>query len=122
MRESGQRCFTDQQLPRIGPALFDDGGRLAPDQLGPAGAKAAVAADGQLVGRAVGSTVAAFHRLHTQGVADGQRADGGRAKERGEVVGEAEIEVKTVALGFEIGDGLVLEIVGHCEAIMRMAV
>ena len=120
--EGGQRRLADEQLPRIGAALFDDRGRFAPDQLGPAGAEAAVTADRQFVGRAVGGAVAALHRLHAEGVAGRQRPDRDRAKERGEVVGETEFEVKTVGLGFDVGDGLVFEIMGHRHVRLRESI
>ena len=42
-----------------------------------------------------------------------QRSERDRPKEWGEVVGETQIEVKTLRLGFDVGDGLVFEIVGH---------
>ena len=65
----------DDELAGIGPAFRDDRGGLAPDQLGPAGAEAAVAAEGQLARAAVGLAVAALHRLDRQPVADAPAAD-----------------------------------------------
>src|SRR5262249_61468816 len=83
--QAGAGVLRDEQLAGVGAALVNDRGRLAPDQLGAAGAEAGVAAEGQLAGPAVGGAVAPLHRLDAQGVAGAERADGYRLKKRAEV-------------------------------------
>src|SRR5207253_25184 len=97
--------------------FIEDGGRLAPDQLGAAAAEAAITAVGQFVGPAIEGAVAAFHRLHTESVAGAQRADGYGLKKRGEVVAEAEIELFPLGLGGQFLDGMELEEVCQGDAL-----
>lgn len=90
--QRGEVFLVNQQLPRVGPALVENGGSLAPQELGTAGAEPLVAAIGQLVGLAVEGAVTAFHRLDAQGVAGGQRADRHRGEQGREVGGEADLQ------------------------------
>src|SRR5262249_47035184 len=106
----GGRLFVEEQLPWVGPALFENRSCLAPDQLGPTSAETAVATEGQFVGSAVEGAIAAFHRLDAQGVAGSQRTDRDGAKERAEVVAEAEIKAQALTLGLQFFHGAKFEI------------
>ena len=72
----------DDELARIGPTFRDDGARLAPDELGAAGAETSKPAECQFAGRAVELGVAPFHRLDRQPVAHQAAADRDRPEER----------------------------------------
>src|SRR5207237_682871 len=109
----GGGVLVEPELPRVGAALLDYRGGLAPDQLRAAGAEAAVAAVGQLVGPAVRGAVAALHRLDAERVAGPQRADVDGPEEGAEVAAEAQVEAQPAALGFDVLDGAELEIAGH---------
>ena len=84
--------MSDDELAGIGPALGNDRGGLAPDQLGPAGAEASVSAEGQLARRAVGLAVAPLHRLDRQPVADAPAADLDRPEQRREVLAHLNVQ------------------------------
>jgi len=107
--EVGRRLLVEEELARVGAALVEHRRRLAPDELGPAGPEAAVAAKRQLVWTSVEGAVAAFHRLHAQGIAGGECADGDGAEQRTQVVAEAEVEAETAGIGFQFGHGVILE-------------
>ncbi len=99
----------EEQLAGVGPALLHHGGRLAPDQLGAPGPKAAITADGQLIGPAIKGAVAALHGLDAQGVAGPQRADGDGPEQRTEVLAETQTEAELLTLGFEVSEGAEFE-------------
>src|SRR5205823_4373765 len=61
-RRSG--LVVDEQLARVGASLVEDGGCLAPDQLGAAAAEATITTKGEFIRPAVEGAVATFHRLH----------------------------------------------------------
>src|SRR5262245_23748538 len=90
----GCRLVVEKQLPRVGPPLVEHRGRLAPDELGPAGAETAVTPKRQLIGPAVGRAVATLHGLDTEPVAGTQRADGHRLKQRPQVIAKAKVETE----------------------------
>ncbi len=100
----------DQKLTGIGPAFGDDRAGLPPDQLGPAGAEAAVAAEGQLARRAIGLPVAAFHRLNRQPVANPAASDIQRLQKRREIGAQFHSQAKCSGRGEEILTRLVPEI------------
>src|SRR5439155_24306667 len=108
--KTGSGVLVDKKLPRVGPAFFEHGGRLAPDQLRAPGAEPLITAKGQLVGMSVERAVAPFHRLDAECVADPKRPDRNGPEERTEVVAETEIETETLALGGEVVERMVFEV------------
>src|SRR5437667_11283270 len=71
-RVIGNIVARNPKLPRIGAAILPDRSRLEPDQLGASRREAFVTPPGQLVGPAVGSRIAAFHRVDGQRVTDAE--------------------------------------------------
>src|SRR5262249_35246871 len=108
--EIGGSLLVDQKLSRIGPAFFEDGGRLAPDQFGAASAKAAITAKRQLIRPAVQCAVAAFHGLDAKRIAGLQRPYANWTKDRGQVAAETHVQAESPALALEIFQGMKLEI------------
>src|SRR5262249_35301076 len=113
--EADGRVIVDQQLPWIAAAFLHDGGRLAPDQFGAAGAETFIAAKHQFVGLAVERPVAAFHRLDGKGVADAIWTNLYGAKQRFEILGETNVQPEPLDLGIDFSQGMKLEVVCHVE-------
>src|SRR5262245_40786387 len=111
--EVGEGRLADQELPGIGAGLVDDRRRLAPDELGAAGAEALVAAKGKLIGPAVEGAVAPFHRLHAQRVAHGEWAEADRTKKGREVFLEAKPQPQTLRFGANVVETVKLEVARH---------
>ena len=107
------RSRSKGRLARVGSAFFEDRSGFAPDQLGATGAEAPVAAEGQLVGPAVGGAVAALHRLDAQRIAHAEGADRDRPEEGAEVVAEAQVEPEAARLGLQVVHRMELEEAGH---------
>ena len=104
---------THQELTRVGPSLGDDGTRLAPDQLGPAGAEAAKAAERELARRAVERGIATFHWLDREPVADEATAHVDGAEKRREIVAQANIKTERMSVCKQSLACLVLEVARH---------
>ncbi len=108
--QTGGGVVGDEELPRRGPAGWGDGGGFAPDEFTAAGAEAAIAAKRQVVGQSrVEGAVAAFHRLDAEGVADGEGDQRAGRFEKGfvrSVLFVTQIETETMALGFQIVQGV----------------
>jgi hypothetical protein len=102
-----------KELPGVRAPLGDDGRRLHPDQLGPAGAEPLVAPDGQVAGGAVRVPVAPLHRLDRHPVADRAAAERVRPEQGGEVLRQAEIQPPRLGIGEEGSRRLVLEETGQ---------
>ncbi len=82
-RERGDILSCDPELAGVGAAIFADGGGFEPYELRAAARKTFVAADGQLVGTAVGRSVTAFHGVDRDGVAHLEPGHAHRAGEGG---------------------------------------
>src|SRR5262249_38518197 len=108
-------CRTDDELPRIRSRFGNYGAGLAPDDLGPAGAEAAVSTEGQLARRAVEVAVASFHGVDRQPIARSPPADRDRLKYRHEVRLEREPERRSLRGGEQGVAGLVLEEAGRSD-------
>ncbi|MGP0066262.1 MAG: hypothetical protein ACLQGP_21995 [Isosphaeraceae bacterium] len=108
----------DDELSRIGAGLRDDRGRLAPDQLGPAGAEASITAERQPAGGSVGLTVASFHRLNRQPVAHASTADRDRTEERGRIRAQFELQSQPMGVRLQGLARFVLEISRHADTLI----
>ena len=72
----GGRGLVKEKLSAVGPALWGNGRRLAPYELGTALAEAAPSPEGELTGAPVGRAVTAFHRVDGHPVASYSPSDG----------------------------------------------
>ncbi len=113
LRQTRGVGLVDDELTGVGAPFGDDGGGLAPDQLGPALAEAPVAAEGQVARSAVEGAVAAFHRLDRHAVADGPVRDIRRFEQGGQVIGQADVQTASLGVPGEIGGHLVFEVAGQ---------
>src|SRR5262245_20619035 len=118
--EFGSICLANPDLPRCGPAGFDDRGGLTPDELCPAGPETAVAAEGQFVRFAVAGPVAPFHRLHAQRVANASASDLHRPKKRRKVGVEAQVQAEALTFGVQVVEGAKFEESSHGGCLSRL--
>ena len=93
------------KLARIGSALGQNGGRLIPDDASAPARKAQIAAAGQLVGCARGSTVTALHRLIHDAVRNNAVADRNRLGKARNTLVEREAASRLPRHCLKIGTG-----------------
>src|SRR5262249_33842102 len=105
--------IVESDLPRSRSTVLGNRAGFAPNELGPAGPEADVAAKGQVAGRSVEVAVAAFHRMNAPAIADGEAADANRLLVNRKIVRRAQVKAEPGVLGNHFIDGFVFEEACH---------
>jgi hypothetical protein len=111
--ELGGRFFIQEQLSGIGSAFLGDGSGLAPNELCAATAKSVVSAESQIIGPAIESAVAPFHRLNAQRIARSKLPKNDWTKEWTQILAEAQVYFQPITFGFQLRQGVEFEKASH---------